>query len=80
MALGECVILHAQESAYAAFVDTGDLSICSVSPELFFALDGATLTSRPMKGTAITSAAITINIPRFAHCSAATLTVSRRTT
>ncbi|MCB0294853.1 MAG: chorismate-binding protein, partial [Calditrichaeota bacterium] len=27
-------------------------AVCSVSPELFFRLDGALLTSRPMKGTA----------------------------
>ncbi len=45
-------LVHAQDAAYAAFIDTGDLSICSVSPELFFALDGVTVTSRPMKGTA----------------------------
>jgi para-aminobenzoate synthetase/4-amino-4-deoxychorismate lyase len=33
------------------YIDTGRWSICSASPELFFALDGSTLTVRPMKGT-----------------------------
>ncbi len=37
---------------YCAFVDTGRFAICSVSPELFFRLDGRELTSQPMKGTA----------------------------
>jgi para-aminobenzoate synthetase/4-amino-4-deoxychorismate lyase len=37
---------------YSAFVDTGDFAVCSVSPELFFHLDGRRLTSAPMKGTA----------------------------
>lgn len=45
-------LVHAQASGYAAFIDTGAHTICSVSPELFFAVDGRTLTSRPMKGTA----------------------------
>jgi len=40
-----------QRSAHAAFVDLGDISICSASPELFFCLDGDTILSRPMKGT-----------------------------
>lgn len=37
---------------YSAFVDTGRFVVCSVSPELFFHLDGRVLTSLPMKGTA----------------------------
>ncbi len=37
---------------YAAFVDTGEYAICSISPELFFRLDGTHLVSKPMKGTA----------------------------
>jgi para-aminobenzoate synthetase/4-amino-4-deoxychorismate lyase len=37
---------------YSAFIDTGSLAICSVSPELFFRLDGRKLESLPMKGTA----------------------------
>lgn len=45
-------MVHAQPSPYAAFVEAGPFAICSASPELFFALDGSRLTSRPMKGTA----------------------------
>ncbi len=37
---------------YAAFVDTADWAVCSASPELFLRLDGAQVSSRPMKGTA----------------------------
>lgn len=37
---------------YPAYIDTGRHVVCSVSPELFFRLDGDTLTSMPMKGTA----------------------------
>ena len=40
-----------QPTEFAAFADIGDIAVCSVSPELFFRLDGALLTSRPMKGT-----------------------------
>lgn len=41
-----------QRGDYAAFIETDDFAICSASPELFFALDGQTITCRPMKGTA----------------------------
>lgn len=41
-----------QETRYAAYLDLGDMVICSVSPELFFKLDGNTIKSKPMKGTA----------------------------
>jgi para-aminobenzoate synthetase/4-amino-4-deoxychorismate lyase len=37
---------------YAAYINTGRYVICSASPELFFQLDGETIISRPMKGTA----------------------------
>jgi para-aminobenzoate synthetase/4-amino-4-deoxychorismate lyase len=37
---------------WGALVDTGDVTILSFSPELFFTLDGDRLTTRPMKGTA----------------------------
>lgn len=37
---------------YAAYLETEDWAVCSASPELFFLLDGDTLTSKPMKGTA----------------------------
>ncbi|MFZ5887625.1 MAG: aminodeoxychorismate synthase component I [Chloroflexota bacterium] len=46
--------LHLAQSQnnHAAYVDTGRFVIASASPELFFALDGGTITCRPMKGTA----------------------------
>jgi para-aminobenzoate synthetase/4-amino-4-deoxychorismate lyase len=53
-------LVQAQQAAYAAFLDIGRFVICSASPELFFRLDGETLRSKPMKGTAprgLTSAA-----------------------
>ena len=37
---------------YAAFINTGQFAISSLSPELFFQMDGETITCRPMKGTA----------------------------
>jgi para-aminobenzoate synthetase/4-amino-4-deoxychorismate lyase len=45
-------LISAQQCAYGAFIDTPDFAICSASPELFFRLDGDTIVSRPMKGTA----------------------------
>ncbi|AXJ96916.1 aminodeoxychorismate synthase component I [Sphingomonas sp. FARSPH] len=39
-------------AGHGAVVATGERTIVSLSPELFFALDGDTLTCRPMKGTA----------------------------
>jgi para-aminobenzoate synthetase / 4-amino-4-deoxychorismate lyase len=39
-------------AAYTAFLETEAWAVCSISPELFFTLDGETITSRPMKGTA----------------------------
>ncbi|KQM64407.1 aminobenzoate synthetase [Sphingomonas sp. Leaf17] len=39
-------------AGYGAVVATGTHTLLSFSPELFFARDGATLTCRPMKGTA----------------------------
>jgi para-aminobenzoate synthetase/4-amino-4-deoxychorismate lyase len=41
-----------QPVPYAAYIDTGAHTIASLSPELFFALDGERITTRPMKGTA----------------------------
>ena len=40
------------QNQQGAYVDAGRYVICSASPELFFTLDGETITSRPMKGTA----------------------------
>lgn len=45
-------LIQAQRPNYAAFIETADFAVCSASPELFFALDGETITTRPMKGTA----------------------------
>jgi para-aminobenzoate synthetase/4-amino-4-deoxychorismate lyase len=39
------------QNKYAAYLDIGDWVICSASHELFFDLDGETITGRPMKGT-----------------------------
>ncbi|MEO7840236.1 MAG: aminodeoxychorismate synthase component I, partial [Anaerolineales bacterium] len=45
--------LHLAQSQnnHAAYIDLGRYVICSASPELFFQLDGDTITCRPMKGT-----------------------------
>lgn len=43
---------NAQRGRHMAWVDTGGIVLASASPELFFALDGTTIVSRPMKGTA----------------------------
>ncbi|MDH6165840.1 para-aminobenzoate synthetase/4-amino-4-deoxychorismate lyase [Variovorax boronicumulans] len=42
----------AQPNGYAAFIDTGDEQVLSVSPELFFDWQGDRILARPMKGTA----------------------------
>jgi para-aminobenzoate synthetase/4-amino-4-deoxychorismate lyase len=41
----------AQQAHYGAYVRLGRHSICSASPELFFALDEGKVTCKPMKGT-----------------------------
>jgi para-aminobenzoate synthetase/4-amino-4-deoxychorismate lyase len=41
----------AQSTPYAACINPGRWQVLSASPELFFELDGDTLTTRPMKGT-----------------------------
>jgi len=43
--------LTQNQNNHAAYIDTGRYVICSASPELFFQLDGNTITCRPMKGT-----------------------------
>jgi para-aminobenzoate synthetase/4-amino-4-deoxychorismate lyase len=35
----------------AAFIETEQFAVCSLSPELFFSLNGRIISSRPMKGT-----------------------------
>ncbi|MFK9093506.1 aminodeoxychorismate synthase component I [Bacillus salipaludis] len=42
---------RAQTSNYCAYINTGDHSILSASPELFFHVKGDKITTRPMKGT-----------------------------
>ncbi|MCQ6276875.1 aminodeoxychorismate synthase component I [Bacillus sp. V3B] len=42
---------RAQDSHYCAYIHTGEHSILSASPELFFHLKDGTITTRPMKGT-----------------------------
>ena len=39
------------QNNHAAYIHAGRYIVCSASPELFFQLDGNTITSRPMKGT-----------------------------
>lgn len=41
-----------QKPPYAAYIDTGDWRILSLSPELFFEVRGSRIVTRPMKGTA----------------------------
>jgi len=43
-------------AGYGALVATGEQVLLSFSPELFFAVEGGTLTARPMKGTSIRGA------------------------
>ena len=55
--LGDPAALYARlrgsaGAGYGALVDTGETRLLSLSPELFFALEGGRLTARPMKGTA----------------------------
>nr|WP_232531325.1 chorismate-binding protein [Microlunatus antarcticus] len=45
-------LLEAQGPAFGAYLDLGRHHVLSVSPELFFARRGTTVTTRPMKGTA----------------------------
>jgi len=44
-------MVNTQTPGYAAFMDTGNHVLCSASPELFFRMDGDTITCQPMKGT-----------------------------
>jgi para-aminobenzoate synthetase/4-amino-4-deoxychorismate lyase len=43
--------LARSQNNHAAYIDTGRYVIASASPELFFQLDGTTISGRPMKGT-----------------------------
>ncbi len=42
----------AQPADFSAYLDTGRFKVLSLSPELFFKLDGDQIIARPMKGTA----------------------------
>lgn len=44
-------LARAQASPYATLIDIDDMSICCVSPELFFERDDKRLAMEPMKGT-----------------------------
>ncbi len=44
-------MVEANKPSYSAYLDMGRFVICSASPELFFEIDGDTITSKPMKGT-----------------------------
>ena len=44
-------LCQAQGAGHYGYVDTGEHVILSASPELFFSLDGTTVTTQPMKGT-----------------------------
>jgi para-aminobenzoate synthetase/4-amino-4-deoxychorismate lyase len=60
--------LHrAQPDAYAAFIDTGEAQVLSVSPELFFDWRDGRLLARPMKGTAPRGATPSEDAARAAH-------------
>jgi para-aminobenzoate synthetase / 4-amino-4-deoxychorismate lyase len=43
--------LAQNQNNHAAYIETGRYVVCCASPELFFQLDGDTITCRPMKGT-----------------------------
>src|SRR5699024_2958234 len=44
-------LTEAQSANYSAYLNIGDFTILSVSPELFFHLQNGEITTRPMKGT-----------------------------
>ena len=45
-------LVSAQNTAYGAYIHAGEWVVCSASPEMFFEKRGATIVSKPMKGTA----------------------------
>ena len=45
-------LCYAQRGAYSAYLDLGRYRVLSASPELFFRIDGSTVATKPMKGTA----------------------------
>jgi para-aminobenzoate synthetase/4-amino-4-deoxychorismate lyase len=45
-------LIQAQQPAFGAYLAIGSHTVISASPELFFTVQGDTITTRPMKGTA----------------------------
>ncbi len=45
-------LIGVQSCSHGAFLDMGERVVASASPELFFRVDGDTISCRPMKGTA----------------------------
>lgn len=45
-------MVSAQGGGYSGWLNSGEWSICSASPEMFFEVNGNEIVSRPMKGTA----------------------------
>ena len=45
-------LVRNQQSSYSAYLNMGEHRLLSASPELFFRIDGQTLKTKPMKGTA----------------------------
>jgi para-aminobenzoate synthetase/4-amino-4-deoxychorismate lyase len=45
-------LFHRHPAPYAAFVNTGEEQIVSLSPEMFFQIENGKISVRPMKGTA----------------------------
>ncbi len=43
---------RAAGAGYGALIDTGEMRLLSLSPELFFTIEGSALSCKPMKGTA----------------------------
>lgn len=56
-----------QRAGWGGVIWTGDDWLLSCSPELFFALDGASLTARPMKGTAARGEGADAEVARRLH-------------
>ncbi len=52
---------HMTAARFSAYIQSGERAICSASPELFFELDGSSITCRPMKGTGRTAEALRIS-------------------
>lgn len=46
-----CYLNQRQQGRYAAYMDIGSHVVCSASPELFYAVAGEQIFTRPMKGT-----------------------------